>query len=71
MNGELAEGMSDGTVKKTTRDRGGFVEETTPRIRRELNDKYLNIESDSYATGPDGMQRYRRGTVPVFPHVEY
>jgi hypothetical protein len=71
MNGELAEGMSDGTMKKVTTNRGGFVEQTTPRQRMEINDQLLNIQPDSYVTSPDGMQRYQRGTVPVYPHVEY
>lgn len=71
MNGELTEGMSDGTQKKVTRDRGGFVEQTTPEIRMELNDRLLNIEPDSYSHSPDGTQRYSRGTRQAYSQMRH
>lgn len=66
MNGELAEGMSDGAHKKVTTNRGGFVEQTTPELREEINSAYLNIDERSYGTSPDGTRRYARGTRPVY-----
>ncbi|MFI0265695.1 hypothetical protein [Streptomyces luteogriseus] len=71
MNGELAEGMSDGTVKKVTQNRGGFVEQTTPAVRNEINDQYLNITPDNYATSPDGTRRYTRGTRHVYNQTRH
>lgn len=71
MNGELTEGMSDGTVKKVTQNRGGFVEQTTPDIRHEINSQHLNITSDPYATSPDGTRRYSRGTRATYNHTRH
>lgn len=71
MNGELAEGMTDGSRKKVTRDRGGFVEQTTPRLRQDINDRLLNIEADRVGVAPDGTRRAARGTQHVYPQVQY
>ncbi|MFE9834086.1 hypothetical protein ACFYP4_02885 [Streptomyces sp. NPDC005551] len=62
MNGELNEGMTDGSHKKVTRNRGGFVEQTTPETRRAIDDRYLNITEAYDATMPDGTTRYATGT---------
>lgn len=64
MNGNLAEGMLDGTVKSRNMNRGGFVEYTTETAREGANDEYLNIKDGRYmAQSPDGTHRNLNGTV--------
>jgi hypothetical protein len=62
MNGELAEGMSDGGYKKLNRDRGGFVERTSQEARSELDPAHAYVESP-IPTLPDGTTRFARGSV--------
>lgn len=62
MNGELAEGMSDGGHKKLNRDRGGFVESTSQEARSELDSSMAIVEMP-YPALPDGTHRTAQGTV--------
>lgn len=56
MNGQLAEGMSDGKYKKVVMDRGGVVEGTTYADRRVLDDTFHGIHESPTKVLADGTQ---------------
>lgn len=59
MNRDLIEGMTDGSRKKLTPNRGGFVEATTPHSRRELHDLNFNMATAQADILPDGTHSTR------------
>lgn len=63
MNGELAEGMTEGTYKRHNPNRGGFVEHTTAEVRRDLSPINYSINETPYKVPPDGTIRHARGTI--------
>lgn len=54
LNGNLAEGMSDGKYKKVEADRGGVVGIETWEARQHLNDVYFGIHEAKDKVLPDG-----------------
>jgi len=54
MNGDLAEGMSDGKYKKVVRDRGGVIDGATYVNRAALDDLYYGIHESRTKVLPDG-----------------
>lgn len=57
MNGDLAEGMTDGKYKKITQDRGGDVGTATFRARKDLDDIWHGMHELQTKTLPDGTVR--------------
>lgn len=66
-NGNLADGMTDGSYKKLNPDRGGFVESTTQDARAILNPTTYAYQETPYKEQPDGTTRFSSGTV-VYPN---
>lgn len=54
MNGDLAEGMSDGKYKKVVQDRGGQIDSATYLERGALDDMYFGIHEATTKVLPDG-----------------
>ena len=54
LNGDLAEGMSDGKYKKVVTDRGGVVDAATYLDRSQLDDLYHGIHEATTKVLPDG-----------------
>lgn len=54
LTGELAEGMTDRAWKKAINDRGGFVEDTTYRMREDLAPVWYGITEAQQKVTPDG-----------------
>lgn len=54
LNGDLAEGMSDGKYKKVVMDRGGAIDAATYADRAALNDVYYGIHELRTKILPDG-----------------
>lgn len=52
---ELEEGMTDGKYRKIVADRGGDVEMTTWRSRRDLSDTWHGIHEIDEKMRPDGI----------------
>ncbi|MFI9271831.1 hypothetical protein ACIGXM_14090 [Kitasatospora sp. NPDC052896] len=53
---DLNAGLTDGTWKKTVRERGGVVEPTTPRERATLADTWYGIHEKPVKTDPFGRE---------------
>jgi hypothetical protein len=53
-NAELAEGMSDGTYKKITTDRGGPISPETWEAKADLSDAHFGIHEARVKHLPDG-----------------
>lgn len=54
MSAALDEGCTDGLYRKVVTDRGGVVEDTTYRTRRDLHDTWFGIHEARAKTLPDG-----------------
>jgi hypothetical protein len=61
-NRELAQGSIDGTYKQANRDRGGVIEGTTLRARRDLDDTWYGIHEVAVKETPDGL----KATTPTY-----
>lgn len=55
MNAAFSEGSTDRLYKKVVQDRGGVVEDTTYRTRRDLSDQYYGIHETNPKMAPDGL----------------
>lgn len=71
MNGALADGMTDGTYKKLTRDRGGFVESTTQEAREMLNRDTIAYQESGFKQQPDGTTRYSTGDITYLSPLDH
>lgn len=65
MNGDLAEGLTDGKYKKVVNDRGGVVEGTTQNARHDLHDIYFGIHETPVKIAPDGLSHPTPNYVPT------
>jgi hypothetical protein len=57
-NGELNQGMTDGTYKQINRDRGGVIDPATYAARDELDDTWFGIHEVMVKDLPDGLKAH-------------
>lgn len=65
--GELNEGATDGTYKKAIRERGGFVEQTTYRVREDLAPVWYGVMEAQTKIDPFGRPIRTPNTVATRP----
>jgi hypothetical protein len=65
MNADLGEGLTDGKYKKVNPNRGGQVEGTTYRARKDLHDRYFGIHEAEDKVFQDGLEHGTPGYVPT------
>jgi hypothetical protein len=60
MNGDLEQGMIDGSHKQVVKDRGGDVDPATYEARKTLNDTWYGIHECPDPHTPDGLHTHSR-----------
>jgi phage tail protein X len=64
---ELNQGMSDGTYKQVSRDRGGVIEPATYAARKGLSDIWYGIHEATIKELPDALPAHTPTTVSTLP----
>ncbi|MGW3860254.1 hypothetical protein ACWEDZ_02050 [Streptomyces sp. NPDC005047] len=67
MTGDLNDGLTDGTYKKVSTDRGGGVDPATYGVRQDLNDLWYGVHEAAVKRRPEGLAVRTPTYVPTPP----